>query len=199
MNLAEERYPHTIGSSPNKSGVWQVSPDASTRLVDDEIILTWLAQAGFPVEDIHEERQSMHPAGAAVHLAAFEGSVRHLRWLHAHGANLSQVASETGETPMHLAMSGGSLNAVAFLYKHGCAKDLSTAANNGRVPVLYAEEKGHIRLIRWHAEVQNGVNWTKDSPGMLVPEASLCPPPQAGSRHSQANRASLRSQLCLGL
>ena len=104
--------------------------------------------------------------------------MRHLRWLHAHGANLSQVASETGETPMHLAMSGGSLNAVAFLYKHGCAKDLSTAANNGRVPVLYAEEKGHIRLLRWHAEVQNGVNWTKDSPGMLVPEASLCPPPR---------------------
>jgi|AntAceMinimDraft_5_1070358.scaffolds.fasta_scaffold137284_1 hypothetical protein len=118
------------------------------------------------MEDPHEERMGQALPGAAVHVAVREGSVRILRWLYAHCADLSQRTTDTQATPMYSTMGGGNYSAVVFLYKHGCHRDLAAIASNGKVPLDCATEFGHLR--RWREA-------PICPPGQVIQEAALCP------------------------
>ena len=184
MSFISKRYPET--TSPKKTGVWQEEAVLETHNVEDADVLDWIARQGFAMDNLHEERLDKSPPGAAVHVAAWEGSVRILRWLYAHHADLSQRTTDTQSTPMHFAMSAGHFNAAIFLYKHGC--DQTAIASNGKSPVDYAHEYGHLRLMRWSAEVAQGVDWSASSPGQEIQEAALCPVPHAEVKETDAER-----------
>ena len=182
--FTEGRYPKT--SSPNKTTAWGTA-SASTRVVGDEEFVEWLAARGFAIHDLHEERPGLDPPGAAIHAAAHEGSVKHLRWLADRGANVRQRVASNGLTPMHYAMRSGSFQACVFLFKYGAAADLGHVAGNGRVPLDYARELGHFRLLTWAAQLERGENWTASSPGQPIAEAALCPPPRNLAAEAEAD------------
>ena len=101
MSFTETRYPNLVGPS-SPTNAWQgfsgnEFPASSTQSVEDEVVLEWLAARGFAVVDIHEERShDADPPGAAIHIAALEGSVRLMRWLAEHGADVCQRTTTTG-------------------------------------------------------------------------------------------------------
>jgi hypothetical protein len=179
LSPTAQRYP-SLGS-PNNTSPWAVQPVISTSQIDEEEMMNWCRARGFSVDDVNAQRADGVPPGAAIHVAAFEGSVQICRWLSMHGADLGLRVDHFDNTPMHYAMWGGSQNVCIFLLKHGRAMDLKTRAANGKLPVDYAKEYGHIRLIRWMSTISKGEDWSADAPGQSITELALCPPPKAAS------------------
>ncbi len=82
---------------------------------------------------------------AAFHLAAREGHLPQVQFLHEAGSPL-EMADKQGKTALHLAAREGKLMIVEYLLNHG-AKIESTDIH-GNTPLHFAAKEGHLLIAK---------------------------------------------------
>ncbi len=98
-----------------------------------------------------------------IHQAAKEGDLAKVKALLEKNTDLINAKNENGQTPLHIAASGGQLAVVEFLISQGA--DINLRQNNGATALHFACFGGHRDVVEWLIDNGADVN-SKDNNGL---------------------------------
>ena len=95
-----------------------------------------------------------HGGDTPMYLAARFDSVKLMKWLFDHGADVRTARTphqsyDKGSTPMFVACAEGHLKAVQFLHNHGAAADINAESELLQTPLYIACEEQHVDIAKW--------------------------------------------------
>jgi ankyrin repeat protein len=83
-----------------------------------------------------------------LHVAAYKGHIKIVRWLIVEGKASVNAATVKGETPLWVAAHLGDMELVRWLVQAGKAS-VDQANTNGLTPLYIAAQNGHIEIVVW--------------------------------------------------
>ena len=98
------------------------------------------------VQWLHEQGVPLPDACLATHFSAMHGHLAMVQWLHEQGAPLF-VTDNFGNQPIHCAALHGHLAVVQWLHEQGMP--LTVAGYQGRQPIHCAARRGHLAVVQW--------------------------------------------------